>query len=116
MNRCFTDLARIKTQIKKLEAQAKKQEAKCIEEHGTPGKVETKYGTLVFNSRENWKIIDKDGVRENIGQAAFNEHATISFSKIKLVGGVQLVEKLETAGIVEFTGTTEYYALRESKK
>ena len=115
MNRCFTDLARVKTELKALEERAKKLEAKCIAEHGTPGKIETKYGTLVFNERENWKVVDKDVVREGIGQAAFNEHATIAFSKIKLVGGQQLVSELEGRGAVEFTGVTQYYSLRNAK-
>lgn len=115
MNRCFTDLARVKTELKALEERAKKMEQKCIKEHGTPGKIETKYGTLVFNERENWKVTDKDLVREGIGQDAFNEHATISFSKIKLVGGELLVKDLESRGAVEFTGVTQYYSLRNTK-
>jgi hypothetical protein len=115
MNRCFTDLARIKTELKDLEARAKAMEQKCIAEHGTPGKIETKYGTLVFAERENWKVVDKVPVIEKIGQSAFNEHATIAFGKIKLVGGQAMVADLEAAGAVEFTGVTQYYSLRGAK-
>lgn len=114
-NRCFTDLARLKTEYKALEERIKTAEAKCIKEHGTPGKVETKYGTLVFNSRDNWKVVDKDVVRDGIGQDNFNKHATIAFSKIKEVGGQRLVAELESKGAVEFTGVTQYYSLRDAK-
>jgi hypothetical protein len=116
MNRCFTDLARIKSEIKKLEEQAATAQSKCIKEHGTPGKVETKYGTLVFNERENWRVVDKDVVVQQMGPKEFIARATIAFGKIKEYGGQAFVANLEEVGAVEFTGVTQYYALREPKK
>ena len=114
-NRCFTDLARLKTEYKALEEKIKTAEAKCIKEHGTPGTVETKYGSLVFNSRDNWRIVDKTLVVDEMGKDEFIARATIAFGKIKEYGGAALVSKLESKGAVEFTGTTQYYTLRAPK-
>lgn len=116
MQRCFTDLARLKVEYKALEERIKTAEAKCIEAHGTPGKIETKYGTLVFNSRDNWKVVDKDVVVDAMGKDEFIARATIAFGKIKEYGGAALVSTLESKGAVEFTGTTQYYTLRAPKK
>jgi len=115
MNRCFTDLARVKTELKDLEERAKAMEQKCIKEHGTPGTIETKYGTLVFNERENWSVVNNNIVIEGIGQTVFNENAKIAFGKIKAVGGQKLVSELESKGAVQFTGVTQYYSLRKAK-
>lgn len=116
MNRCFTDLARLKTEYKALEERIKTAEAKCIAEHGTPGKVETKYGTLIFNTRENWKVVDKNAVVDEMGKDEFIARATITFGKIKEFGGAALVTTLESKGAVELSGVSQYYSLREPKK
>ena len=116
MNRCFADLARIKVEIKKLEEQAATAQAKCIKDHGTPGKVETMYGTLIFNERENWKVVDKNAVVDEMGKDEFIARATIAFGKIKEFGGAALVTALESKGAVELSGVSQYYSLREPKK
>lgn len=111
----YEQLADLKTKLKALEEKAKVLQKQIIEDGGEK-EVETSFGTLKFQTRENWDVTDKNKVFTTMGSACFLENCTISKSGIIKGIGEKGFKQLTDAKIIKSKPDTTYYVLKKKKK
>ena len=107
----YERIAEIKSIIKGLDDEAKTIQAELLAGDMKAESYSTEYGTLTLRTRENWKVTDKSAVILDIGQKAFNKHATISKAGIVNAVGEAGLVGLESDGAVALSSVSEYYQL-----
>lgn len=107
-------LAFLKMRAKWIDEEIKEIQKELLTE-GVACDLFTPMGMLVYSTRENYELVDKQGVIKHLGQKVYNAHSTISKTAIeKAVGQLGFQEVLDS-GFMKVKNISEYFMLKAQK-
>ncbi len=114
MDNVFTEMERIKNEISVLEAKYKLLHEKA--KNSDVQKKKMKTGTFSRVTKENWEVVDKQGIIALMGQEDYNEYSSISKTGITKAGGDNLFKKATGKGFIAAKSKTEYFTFKKAAK
>jgi hypothetical protein len=72
----------------------------------------TSEGKLIYSTRENFELVDKQGIIKHLGQKVYNAHSTISKTAIEKAVGQLGFRLVLDEGLMKVKSISEYFMLK----